>query len=218
MPELQDAVSDRVMKYFIFKVFLFSIVFLFSCSENRKPEVSIPDLMRYTNVFSKHIDPLNEKYGIEKLREKFFSDDDFEVRIWVSAFEDDGLIISRADKEWSAIAIKEIDCKNYGYPKDKLYEIGKIKLSAPKSGWENAWQRLVEAGIFDLPGSDDVSYIDGAGYIVETNRNGKYRAYFYSNPQHQKSDEAKQMMRIGEIIADEFGLNNFKIGSLCIER
>jgi hypothetical protein len=206
------------MKNFVtFLIFLISVFFL-SCSEHRKTEISIPDLMRYTNVFSKHIDPLNEKYEIEKLREIFFSDNDFEVRIWVSSFEDDGLLLRRADNEWSATAVKEINCKNYNYLPNKTYEVGKIKLSAPKSGWENAWQKLVEAGIFALPGSDEVSYIDGVGYIVETNQNGKYRVYFYSNPQHQKTDEAKQMMKIGEIVADEFGLNNFKIGSLCVEK
>lgn len=206
------------MKNFAAFLIFFIPMFFLSCSEHGKTEVSIPDLLRYTNVFSKHIDPLNEKYEIEKLREKFYSGDDFEVRIWISAFEDDGLLLRRADNEWSATAIKEIDCRNYGYFANKTYELGKIKLSAPKSGWENIWQKLVEAGIFTLSGSEDVSYTDGSGYIVETNQTGKYRVYFYSNPQHQKTVEAKQMMKIGEIIADEFGLNNFKIGSLCIEK
>ena len=69
-----------------------------------------------------------------------------------------------------------------------------------------------------MPNSEDVSTIVGIGYMVETNQNGKYRIYFYSNPQNQKTNEAKQMIKIGEIIADEFGLHNFKFGSLCLEK
>jgi hypothetical protein len=69
-----------------------------------------------------------------------------------------------------------------------------------------------------LPNSNDKSYLDGIGYAVETNQNGKYRIYFYSNPNLQKTEEAKRMMKIGEIIADEFGLHNFKVGSLCLEK
>ncbi len=142
-----------------------------------------------------------------------------EVRVWVSTSEIDGFIIKRSDGDWSAVTIREIDCSKFSYyPKNKNYKSGKINLSSPKSGWENAWRKLVETGILDLPNSNDSSYIDGIGYIVEINQNGKYRIYFYSNPNHQKSSEAKQMMKIGEIINDEFGLHNFKIGSLCLEK
>jgi hypothetical protein len=77
---------------------------------------------------------------------------------------------------------------------------------------------LGNTGITNLLGSDDNSYIDGIGYAVEINQNGKYRIYFYSSPDKQKSEQAKQMMKIGEIIADEFGLHNFEIGSLCLEK
>ncbi|HXG85973.1 MAG TPA: hypothetical protein VNI84_18270 [Pyrinomonadaceae bacterium] len=196
---------------------IFSLL-LSSCVEYRKPELSIPDQKR-DEIFQRFVNPLTEKYEIEKLREKYLSGDDFEVRVWIAGFEIDGFILRRTDSNWSANAIKEIDCKTFNYyQKDKVYELGKINLPTPKSGWENTWQKLVETGILDLPHSDEISYIDGMSYFTEINQNGKYRIYTYSNPDSQKTEEAKRMRKIGEIVADEFGLHNFKIGSLCLEK
>ena len=198
------------------RILLLSFIVLFSlCCQ---PTLIVPDA-RKDEILTNALNPITDKYELSKLRESYFSGDDFEVRVWVEGFEIDGFILRRFNKTWLAIAIKELDCKRFShYPKDKIYKLGKVNLSTPKSGWKNTWQKLVEAGILDLPNSDDVSYIDGMGYIVETNRNGKYRIYFYSNPNLQKTEEAKRMMKIGEIIADEFGLHNFKIGSLCLEK
>lgn len=197
---------------------LILVLLVSSCVEHRKSELSIPNEY-FDKVFSEHINPLAEKYDFRELREKYFSGNDFEVRVWASTSETDGFIIKYVGGNWSAVTIKEIDCSKFSYyPKNKNYVLGKINLSSPKSGWENTWQKLAEAGILDLPNSNDASYIDRIGYIVETNQNGTYRIYFYSNPQMQKTEEAKRMVKIGEIIAGEFGLNNFKIGSLCLEK
>jgi len=199
------------------KVLLFIVLFT-SCLQNQKPALIIPDT-KTDEIFTNAVNPITDKFEVSKLRENYLSGDDFEVRVWVAVFEADGFILRYFNKTWSAIAIKEIDCKKESYyPKDKTYKLGKFILSAPKSGWENTWQKLVEAGILDLPNSNDKSYLDGIGYAVETNQNGKYRIYFYSNPNHQKTENAERMMKIGEIIADEFGLHNFKIGSLCIAK
>ncbi len=199
------------------KIFLFIVLFS-SCFQNQKSTLVIPDATT-DEILTKALNPITDKYEISKLRENYLLGDDFEVRVWVAVFETDGFIFRRYNKTWSAIAIKEIDCKKESYyPKDKVYKLGKFNLSTPKSGWKNTWQKLVEAGILDLPNSNDKSYLDGIGYAVETNQNGMYRVYFYSNPNLQKTEEAKRMMKIGEIIADEFGLHNFKIGSLCLER
>lgn len=215
MPELQSAVSDGIKMRFILLALL---IFLNSCFQNQKPILEVPDA-KTDEILTDALNPITEKYGISKLRENYLLEDDFEVRVWVAAFETDGFILRHFNKTWSAIAIKEIDCHKESYfPEDKIYELGKFNLSTPKSGWKNAWQKLVEAGIFELPSSDDKSYLDGIGYTVETNRNGKYRIYFYGNPVHQKTEEAQRMMKIGEIIADEFGLRNFKIGSLCLDK
>lgn len=215
MPELQGAVSSRVnMK----KILLIFSLLLCSCGEYGKSELSIPDEAR-DKVFRQFINPLTEKYELYKLREKYIAIDDLEIRVWIAASEIDGFILKRITGKWSAIAVKEINCTNFGdYPKNGEYQLGRINLAAPKSGWENAWRKLNEAGILDLPNSDDVSYVDGTSYITEISEKGKYRNYFYSNPNSQKTEEAVRMMKIGEIIADEFGLPNFKIGSLCHEK
>lgn len=197
---------------------LMLVLLLSSCIEHRKPELSIPNEY-FDKVFSEYINPLTKKYDFTELREKYYSGNDFEVRVWLSTSQTDGFIIKRIGEDWAAIALKEIDCKKFSYyPKDKNYNLGKTNLSSPKSGWENTWKKLLEAGIFNLPNSNDVSYLDGIGYIVETNQSGKYRIYFYNSPNLQKTEEAKRMVKIGEVIADEFGLNNFKIGSLCLEK
>jgi hypothetical protein len=47
---------------------------------------------------------------------------------------------------------------------------------------------------------------DGMSYVVEINSDRTYRTYMYDNPFYAKCDEAKRMMKIGEIVADEFGL------------
>lgn len=48
--------------------------------------------------------------------------------------------------------------------------------------------------------------LDGIGYVVETNINREYRTYRYGNPRLAECDQAKRVVLIEEIIADEFGL------------
>ena len=196
---------------------LLFIVLLTSCA--RAPELVIADEKK-DKIFSQFINPVEDRYKLPKLRETSLSGEDLEVRVWWMYFETDGFILKRIDGIWDATAIKENDCKKYSYfPKDKPYQLGKIKLSTPKSGWKSAWQKLAEAGILDLPDSDERRpTLDGVIYSVETNQNGIYRMYQYTNPEFLEKKEAVQMLKIGEIIADEFGLYNFKFGSLCLEK
>lgn len=196
--------------------FLIFLCLFCACFHNTKPKLIIPNSQK-DEIFNKFINPITDKYELPRLRETSLSGDDLEVRIWVSSYEIDGFILSRVSNKWSALALKEIDCNGYNYyPKNKVYETGKINLATPKSGWENLWQKLVETGIVDLPSSDYISMIDEGSYKLETNMNGIYQIRFYG--MEDKSLEAGQMKKNGEIIADEFGLHNFKSGSLCIEK
>jgi hypothetical protein len=193
---------------------LMFVFFLASCAQ--APKLVIPEPQR-DEIFTRFVNPITDKYGLPKLRETRLSGDDLEIRVWLSSYEIDGFILKRINDDWSAIAIKEIDCNTIGYyPKDKIYELGKINLSPPKSGWENTWRKLVETEIIDLPYSYYISTIDETSYRLETNVNGIYRIRFYGSK--DSSQEAERMRKIGEIIADEFGLHNFKIGSLCLEK
>ena len=45
---------------------------------------------------------------------------------------------------------------------------------------------------------------DGMSYVVEFNSNGTYRTYLYDNPGYAKCDEAKQMIKIANIVSEEF--------------
>jgi len=191
MPELQGAVSDRVEMKFTFLLF---VVLFSSCFQNRPPKLIIPE-PKIDEIFTGFVNPITDKYGIMKLRETSLSDNDFEVRVWLSASQTDGFIVKRIDNDWSAIALKEIDCS-----KDiKSYKLGKIELGEPKSGWENTWQKLSDAEILSLPDSSELPnkkrILDGIVYSVEINKNGVYRTYYYSNPQFQEWREAGQMKK-----------------------
>ena len=89
----------------------------------------------------------------------------------------------------------------------------KAALAAPRSGWEAAWGRLEGAGILTLPDAEAVNCnsrgLDGTYYIVETNVNATYRTYMYANPDPPKCREARQMVEISRIIAEEFNLPEF---------
>lgn len=197
-------------------VILLFIVLLAACSQ--APELVIPDA-RKDKIFTDAVNPITDRYGLEKLRETSLAGDDLEVRVWIEAGAEgkDGFILKRVGDSWSAAAIKQIDCGKVSYyPKDKTYELGKINLSPPKSGWENTWQKLVATEMPDLPYSYYILTIDEGVYALETNLKGIYKIRFYG--WREKSPEAAQMRKVGEIIADEFGLHNFKIGSLCLEK
>ena len=44
---------------------------------------------------------------------------------------------------------------------------------------------------------------DGMSYVVEYNSDGIYRTYMYDNPVYAKCGEAKRMIEIGNIIAED---------------
>ena len=61
--------------------------------------------------------------------------------------------------------------------------------------------------------------MDGIGYVVESNINMTYRTYSYNNPWYDKPwykrcNEAKQMILIGKIIGEEFGLERFDLSDI----
>ncbi|MGI8554788.1 MAG: hypothetical protein ACR2LT_00295 [Pyrinomonadaceae bacterium] len=87
-------------------------------------------------------------------------------------------------------------------------------MQTPKSGWENFWERITDEGVLTLPDSselkDEKLIEDGTSFVVETNFGGNCRTYHYNNPDYQNFKEAKQMSKIGNIIAEGFDLEGFK--------
>lgn len=184
--------------------------------QDQKLTVKIPNdnwvriLFETKGLASKSIDEITEVAELPKLRTVSVPDGDLETRIWIGFGLNgvDGFVLRRSANEWSALHL-------HGMGEVPPDEITKETLSTPKSGWEKAWQRLTDAGVVVLPDATEAgcrTYIkDGTSYVVEINMNRTYRTYMYDNPNHARCEDAKRMLLVGEIVAEEFSLNEFRI-------
>ena len=145
--------------------------------------------------------------NLPSLRSVNLPNEDLEVRLWVGfgISGEDGIILRRSSNQWSALYLHGSFDR---YPPANYQK--QRNLGAPKSGWENLWQRLVGAGILTLPDAPAIGcnplMLDGVRYVVEINMNKTYRTYMYANPQYAKCSEAKRMIEISDFLIDEFGL------------
>lgn len=152
---------------------------------------------------------------LKSLKSKSLSKDDLEVRIWsgfgITLLQ--GFVLKRTTGEWSAVDLDWEVSENRKGKRDEK-ELDK-KLDAPKSGWDAAWQRLVDAGILTLPSATEINCsgdtLDGISYVVEYKLKNTYRTYMYDNPDNAKCDEAKRMLEINKIIAEEFYKREVKV-------
>jgi len=150
---------------------------------------------------------INERTRIANLRSLRVAlpKDDLELRVWngfgLTALE--GFVLQRRGGKWSAVHLEGI---HSGLPKREYQK----QLSEPKSGWDNAWRKLMEMGITTLPDAEAIgcspSVLDGMSYVVELNNERTYRTYLYDNPSYAKCEQAKRMISIGNFIAAEFGV------------
>ena len=157
-------------------------------------------------IFFEAINERAEIANLKTLRAGTLPENDLEVRVWhgfgLTALE--GFVLKRAAGEWSAIHLDGIHAR---LPRSEYQKI----LQPPKSGWELCWQRLEEAGILTLPDASAIGCsagaLDGMSYVVEFNSKRTYRTYLYDNPGYAQCNEAKQMIKIGNIVSDEFGVS-----------
>jgi hypothetical protein len=161
--------------------------------------------------FFKALDERTKKINLSRLSTTELSDRDLEVRFWYDGrpYVINGFIIRRRAAQWSALGIRQT---NEGEPSQVTQE----PLPKPKSGWEAAWQRLIDAGILTLPDGSSIKrcnseVLDGGGYVFETKVERVYRTYMYRNPQFANCDEAKQVLLIEKIIADEFAIKDAEL-------
>ena len=184
-------------------------------TSNSQPVVHI---VRYANedrrrgdwrpIFFESINKRAELSNLPNLQVAVLAGNDIEIRVWVGfgLTELEGFILERSGGQWSALHLDGIHRR---LPRSKFQR----KLPPPKSGWETAWQKLVDGGILTLPDAANLqcnaNVLDGTGYVVEVNAYQSYRTYLYDNPAYAKCDEAKRMIDLGEVIADEFGVQNF---------
>ncbi|MCA1614064.1 MAG: hypothetical protein LC800_07920 [Acidobacteria bacterium] len=162
-------------------------------------------------IYFRSINERTSEANVPSLRTMVLPEGDFEIRVWVGfgLYGIDGLVLRRSSDRWSALHLHGMIER----PPHGKYE---RELGPPKSGWPNAWQRLEEAGVLTLPDASSINcdsgINDGKSYVVEVNKDSVYRTYQYDNPDYAKCAEAKQMIKIGEVIAEEFGLEEFKSG------
>lgn len=199
-------------------VYLFIIISFSFCGQKieqkenvnkplEKPEIIIPQKAENISL-TKFVDWTAKAGNLQKLREIALSEDSFEIRIWIAkSIGAVGLVIKKDDEKWTAIYVdKTLDKKT---PNEES------KYLKPKSGWKELWKKLTEVEILILPDSSELKnykgdkITDGFGYIVEINKDNVYRIYEYSNPNWAENPEAKQMVKISKIIAEEFSLEEF---------
>lgn len=167
------------------------------------PRIEIPNAS-WEPSFFKALDERTQKVKLPSLRTVVLSEQDLDARFWYDTRPDviSGYVIRRSGDRWSAVFVRQT--------RDRLPSEVKLEaMPVPRSGWETAWAKLVNAGILTLPDAAELGCnspsFDTVAYVIETNVHGIYRAYRYSNPLHGECDEAKRIVLIEEIIGEEFG-------------
>ncbi len=174
-----------------------------SLSRRQTLQLDIPD-SPWEPAFFTALEERTRAVGLPSLRTVPLPEHDLEVRFWHDRLEVvGGVVIRRTGHEWSAGRIYQME--------DSLPSSARlVALDQPKSGWDVLWNDLVAGGILTLPDSSraqcPAEALDGISYVVETNVDGKYRTYMYSNPQLMKCPEAKQLLQLEETIRQEFVL------------
>lgn len=157
-------------------------------------------------AFFKALEERTKEVDLESLRHAKPHEKDLEMRFWYDGRPRviNGFVIRRLGDQWAGIGIRQIESR---WPS----HVTKLDLGEPKSGWDALWKKLVDSGLLSLPDSDQTKcrteVLDGVAFVIETNVSGTYRMFRYSNPQLAACDEAKRVMSLESIIADEFGLD-----------
>jgi hypothetical protein len=159
-------------------------------------------------TFSSEIDHLSKLAGLPSLKSSNLARGDAEARVWYGfgLILLEGFAIKRTNNQWNAFHLKA-DGANPRH----ITKVARIKLPAPKSGWDKCWQRLTDAGILMLPSGTEGPDPDAEGFYVETMAGGSYRSFEYTSPEYSESPNAKRMVAIGDIIFEEFGLARFHV-------
>ncbi len=187
---------------FLLGIAVTTVWYLKQSSATQEVRLIIPNAS-WEPIFFKTINSVAKLSGQTDLRKTNLPEGDVEVRMWwgfgLSPLE--GIILRHVAGQWSAIHVK---ADNYYEPE----KAERKELRPPKSGWDACWKRLVDAGILTLPDASEVNCsadgLDGIAFVIETNTNRTYRTYKYGNPTLAKCNEAKQMVKITEIIDEEF--------------
>src|SRR6185369_10440661 len=161
-----------------FLVFLLLGTHIAACSVTRHRQEA-----RWEPIFFKMINERLAEPGIAELRTVQMMANDFEVRVWVGfgGIGEDGIILRHSSNQWSGLHL-------HGISRGPRVASTVSNLAPPRSGWEAAWQKLTQAGLLTLPDAPAIGcstqMFDGVSYVVEINKDQKYRTYLYDNPSH----------------------------------
>lgn len=155
-------------------------------------------------IFFRYIDELAKVGNLPSLRSMELPNEDLEARFWFEAgyFGMDGIVIRRTSGIWSGIYL-------HGISREPNFQKYAEQMQPPRSGWDTAWQRLVDAGLLTMPDAQqvqcNVNGLDGAVFVFETNVDKTYRNYLYDDPMFAECDEARKILNLVSIINHEFG-------------
>lgn len=203
--------------------FLFFVILLTACTQKNEQERSVIQIQQKPKVIiperntplslEKGVDYGAKEGGLQKLRDFSLPDGDFEIRFWTVANGAgrqgiNGIVIKKSGEKWSAFNVDKMTFR------DDITTGNRFVY--PKSDWQSLWQKLIDAGILTLPDSSELKNYNG-GYIlhcsenvVEINKDSIYRVYDYYCPNADEHFESKQLVKIGDILAEEFDIKEIK--------
>jgi hypothetical protein len=154
------------------------------------------------------IDRLGKLAGLAPLRSSNLAQGDVEAGVWYGfgLILLEGFAIKRTNNQWTAFQLKA-----NGADPAYITRVARIQLAAPKSGWEQCWQRFADAGILTLPSGTEGPDPDVEAFYVETMTGGSYRNYQYISSEYEQSPNASRILAIGDTIYEEFGLTRFHV-------
>jgi hypothetical protein len=225
----KEIILPEIMKYFL-ALFVFCLCSCNSAAssqpQNENVPIATPTLEKtveveqateqivsdipktfWERIFFEAINERSKEAQITKLRETDISPKDIEVRVWMGfgLTKLEGFILKRIGEKWSATKITT----DYV---SKKFVSKNIELSEPQIGWNQAWQKLLDAGILTLPDAESINCkagaTDGFSFVVEAKKGGNYRTYMYDNPNISFKDgckEAGQMIEIYKITRSDYG-------------
>ena len=184
--------------------------------EAGKATARLPRKATWEPVFFKEIDeklrtcglfPLRPLSGVRQIAP---ATDSVEIRVWAGfglqmypegGHPLEGLVLRRNGDRFSGTR----------YPRAP----GKVDV-APPSGWPALWRSLETLGVFDLPDSSEIQGyklgLDGIAYVVEYRRGGGvyggYGSYMYWEPAAQDLPEARQFVRLLDVLRKETGFDS----------
>jgi hypothetical protein len=164
---------------------------------------------------------------LEDLRTTVTKRDDIEVRIWIEPMMEvevaEGYILKQKDSLWAGRHL--LATQTYPNVAREGHDIiltppssrtGKSVEIEPLNGWDSLWKSLTNTGLLTLPDEgqldlrSDKKLEGGRGlligdiYVVEIRTSEEYRTYRYTIPQRFGQPETKAMIRIIQILHDEF--------------